>query len=154
MWTGPKPGAVRGGEDGRVGGDGVGHAFAAGEPGSDDLPGVVLVHLRASRADVFAAVAARDAQDTAGFGRGVVHDRGLAGALVDGVDAAFQPDRMGTVPGGGKLGFPAMEVVAGRQVQGVVDGRKVEEGRPRACTPVKRPDSPPSLFPSVFSRNA
>src|SRR5215469_11093473 len=40
------------GEHARMRGHGLGDAFAAGQPGPDDLPGVALVHLRARRADV------------------------------------------------------------------------------------------------------
>ena len=50
----------------------VGNALAAGQAGSDDLAGVVLVDSRAGGADVLAAVAAGDAQHAAGFGVGVV----------------------------------------------------------------------------------
>jgi hypothetical protein len=46
-----------------VSGDGAGDAFAAEEPGADELAGVALVDGRAGRADGFAAVAARDRQD-------------------------------------------------------------------------------------------
>jgi hypothetical protein len=62
---------------------------------------------------VLAAVAAGDAQHAAGFGVGVIHHAGLAGGPVDGVDAALQAHRAGAVAGGGQLGFPAVEVVAG-----------------------------------------
>jgi hypothetical protein len=48
-------------EHARMRADRVGDALAAGEPGPDDLPGVALVHLGAGRADVLAAVAARQA---------------------------------------------------------------------------------------------
>jgi len=50
-------GRGEGGEYARVRGDLVGDAFAAGEPGADELAGVALVDLGAGRADSFAAVA-------------------------------------------------------------------------------------------------
>jgi len=103
----------KGGEHARVGGDGGGDAFAPGQPGADDLPGVVLVHLGTGRAGVLAAVPAGNAQHAAGFGVGVVDDAGLAGGPVDGVDAALEADGAGAVAGGSELGFPAVEVVAG-----------------------------------------
>ena len=62
---------------------------------------------------MLAAVAAGDAQDAAGLGVGVVHEAGLAGGAVDGVDPAGQADGAGAVSGAGELGFPAVEVVAG-----------------------------------------
>ena len=102
-----------GGEHARVGRDGVGDAFAAGQARSDDLAGVVLVDRRAGGAGVLSAVAAGDAQHAARFGVGVVHDAGLAGGAVDGVNAALQADRAGAVAGGGELGFPTVEVVTG-----------------------------------------
>jgi hypothetical protein len=48
-----------------------------------------------------------------GSASGVVHDPGLAGGPVDGVDAALNAERAGAVAGGGQLSFPAVEVVAG-----------------------------------------
>ena len=66
---------------------------------------------------MLAAVAAGDAQYAAGFDVGVVHDAGLAGGAVDGVDAALEADRAGAVAGSGELGFPAVEVVAGGQLE-------------------------------------
>jgi hypothetical protein len=55
-----------------VRGDRVRYAFAAGEPGADELAGVALVDLRARRADRFAAVATRSEQDAVWFAGGVV----------------------------------------------------------------------------------
>jgi len=98
-------------------GNGVGHALAAGQPDADDLPGVVLVNLRAGRADVLAAVAAGDQEHATGLGVGVVHDAHLAGGAVDGIDAACQADRAGAVAGASELGFPAVEVVARGEVE-------------------------------------
>ena len=62
---------------------------------------------------MLAAVAARDAEHAAGFVVGVVDGAGFAGGAVDGVDAPMEADRRGAVAGGGELGFPAVEVVAG-----------------------------------------
>ena len=65
-----------GGEQARVRGDGLGHTFAAGQPGADQLAGVTLVHRGARRADGLAAVPAGDVQDPARFvGGGVVAGR-------------------------------------------------------------------------------
>ena len=66
---------------------------------------------------MLAAVAAGDQQDAAGLVVGVVHDAGLASGTVDGVNAALQADRAGAVASGGELGFPAVEVVAGSEVE-------------------------------------
>jgi hypothetical protein len=66
---------------------------------------------------VFAAVPARNSQYAAGFGVGVVDDAGLAGGLVDGVDPAREANRASAVAGGGKLGFPVVEVVSGGEVE-------------------------------------
>ena len=68
-------GGGEGGEHARVGGDGLGDALAASQPGADELAGVALVDGRAGRADGLAAVAARDVQHSPGLGGGVV-DRG------------------------------------------------------------------------------
>src|SRR6266498_3718651 len=106
-------GGGEGGEHARMPGDGLGDALAAGQAGTDDLLGVLLVDAGAGRADVLAAVAAGDQQDLAGFSVGVVHGAGLAGGAVDGVDAALEADRAGAVAGGGELMFPAVEVLAG-----------------------------------------
>ena len=111
--TGPKPGAVRVANTHGCAATVLGDAFAAGQAGADDLAGVVLVDRRAGGAGVLAAVPAGDTQHTAGFGVGVVDDAGLAGGAVDGVDASLEADRAGAVAGGGELGFPAVEVVAG-----------------------------------------
>ena len=114
---GPEAGGGEGGEHARMRGDGLGDALAAGQAGADDLAGVVLVDRGAGGADVLAAVAAGDQEHAAGFGVGVVHDAGLAGGAVDGVNAALEADRAGAVAGGGELGFPAVEVVAGGELE-------------------------------------
>ena len=144
-------GCGEGGEHARVRGHGVGCSFAAGEAGADDLAGVVLVDLGAGGADVLAAVAAGDQEDAAGLVVGVVHGAGFAAGAVDGVDAALQADRVGAVAGGGELGFPAVEVVAGSEVEEL--GRSGDESDPGTVKAAECPASRPS-FPSVFSRNA
>jgi Reverse transcriptase (RNA-dependent DNA polymerase) len=58
---GPERGGGDGGERAPMPGHGLGDAFAAGQPGPDELPGVPLEHLRAGRADGFAAGGADDA---------------------------------------------------------------------------------------------
>ena len=89
----------KGDEDGGVGGHGRGDAFAAGEPGADELVGVTPVGLGAARAGGGTPVAARLVDHA------VRHaDRGdgaqeLAGGRVDVLDVAAQPDGAGT--GGG-----------------------------------------------------
>src|SRR5262249_47099127 len=81
----PEGGGGEGGEHAWVPGDRVGYAFAAGQPGADELPGVALVHGRAWRAGGLAAVPAGDVQDPAGFvGGGVVEGAEFAGGQVDG----------------------------------------------------------------------
>ena len=88
-----------GDEDGGVGGDGRGDAFAAGQPGADELVGVAPVGLGAAGAGGGAPVPARLVDHA------VRHaDRGdgaqeLAGGRVDVLDVAAQPDGAGT--GGG-----------------------------------------------------
>ena len=88
-----------GDEDGGVGGDGRGDAFAADEPGADELVGVAAVGLGAAGAGGNAAVAAGLVDHP------VRHaDRGdgaqeLAGGRVDVADVAAQPDGAGA--GGG-----------------------------------------------------
>jgi hypothetical protein len=59
-------GGGEGREHARVRGDGLGYAFAAGQPGADELAGVALVDLGAGRADGLAAVAACGEQDAVG----------------------------------------------------------------------------------------
>ena len=113
----PEAGRGEGGEHARMTGDRFGHAFAAGQAGSDDLAGVVLVDLGARRAGFFAAVAAGNQQNLTGFGVGVVDEPGLAGGAVNGLDVALQPDGVGAVAGVDELFFPAVEVVAGGELK-------------------------------------
>jgi hypothetical protein len=76
-----------------VGGDGGGDAFAADEPGADELVGVVAVGLGAGQAAGGAAGFAGDRQDAAGFAGSGVAVNEFAGAAVQVVDAA--PDQDG-----------------------------------------------------------
>ena len=108
------------GEHARMLGHRFGDALAAGQPGPDDLPGVALVHLRAGRADVLAAVAARDPQHTARLAGGVIDRGDLAGRPVDGVDAAVQAHRVGAVASPGELLLPAGEIVTGSKVEQLI----------------------------------
>src|SRR5215813_9596054 len=61
-WTGPNDGAVRG-EHARMGGDGIGNALAAAQPGADELVGVGPVDLGTGRTLGGTASLARDGQD-------------------------------------------------------------------------------------------
>jgi len=114
---GAEGGCGEGGEHARVRGDRLGYAFAASEPGTDELAGVTLVDGRAGRADHLAAVAARGEQDAVWFGGGVVDRAQFAGGQVDGVDAAAERDGVAAlvVPGGvvGGLPGPRASVWAG-----------------------------------------
>jgi hypothetical protein len=114
---GSEAGGGQGGEHARVRGHGFGHAFAAGQAGADDLPSIVLVDLRASGADVLAAVAAPDQEDLAGLAVGVIHDTRLPGRSVGGIDPAEEADRAGAVPGVSELGFPAVKVGPGGEIE-------------------------------------
>jgi hypothetical protein len=96
------------GEHARMPSDRFGDAFAADEPGADELAGVTLVDLRACRARGLTAVATGGEQHPAGFGAGVVHGAQFTGGQVDGVDAAPKGDRVAAfvVPGGVVGGLP------------------------------------------------
>jgi len=110
----------QGREHARMPGHRLRDALAAGEPGEDQLAGVLLVDPRAGQTHTFAAVAARHQQHTARLGDGVVHEPPLSGGQIDGVEAAFEPDRPGAAttasgfasvlgqlpPGQGELGAP------------------------------------------------
>ena len=113
VWTGPKPGAVRVANTHGCAATVLGDALAAGQAGADDLAGVVLVDRGAGGADVLAAVPAGDAQHATGFGVGVVDDAGWPVARSMASMRPCEADRAGAVAGGGELGFPAVEVVAG-----------------------------------------
>ncbi len=64
---GAEGGCGEGGEDARVGGDGVGDAFVAGQPGADELVGVGAVRLGAGWATGGAAGLAGNRQHPAGL---------------------------------------------------------------------------------------
>ena len=102
-----------GGEHARVGGDRLGDALAAGQPGADELAGVTLVHLRAGRADGLAAVAARQQQHSPGLIGGGVDGPDLAGGQVDRADAALDLHRVIAAAGVVELLLPLREVVRG-----------------------------------------
>ena len=104
---GPERGRGQGGEHGRVGGDGVGDAFAADEAGADELVGVGAVGLGAPGADRGAAVAAGDVDDAVGHRPGVAGGEDGAGGGVDGVQLAGEPDGAGAAAGGGDVVEPA-----------------------------------------------
>ena len=89
---GTEGGCRQGGEHARVLGHGGRDAFAAGQPGADELVGVGPVGLGAGRAPGGAAGLARDGQDAAGFVDGGVAVQQFAGGAVDVVDAATQQD--------------------------------------------------------------
>ncbi len=118
---GAEGGGGEGGEHARVRGDGVGDAFAAGQPGADELVGVAAVGLGAGRADRGAAVPARDVEHLVGQGVGVEGADDLAGSGVEVADGAVQPDRAGAAVGGGGAGQPG--VVVGRGWRGRAAGR-------------------------------
>ena len=100
---GAEGGCGQGGEHARVGGDGVGDAFAAGQPGADELVGVGAVHLGAGWAAGGAAGLACNRQDPAGFVDGRIAVQQFPGGAVDVIDAAAQQDGLDApacMPGG------------------------------------------------------
>jgi hypothetical protein len=94
-WTGPNEGAVKVGKTQGVSLDGVGDAFAAVQPGEDELVGVGAVHLRAGGADGGSAVAAGLVDDAVGHVAGVAGGQDGAGQGGDLVDPSAQLDRAG-----------------------------------------------------------
>ena len=96
---GSEGGGGEGGEDGRVGGDVGGDAFAAGQPGADEVVGVAAVGLGAAGADGGAPVAAGLVDHAVGHAEGGDGAQQLASGGVDVADVAAQPDRAGA--GGG-----------------------------------------------------
>ncbi len=82
-------------ENGRVGGDTFGDAFAADQPGADDVVGVAAVGLGAGRARGQAAVAAGLVDHAIRHVPGGDRAEELAGAQVDGAEVPGQPDRVG-----------------------------------------------------------
>jgi hypothetical protein len=86
-----------------VGGDAVGDAFAAGQPGADELVGIGAVDLGARWAAGGAAGLARDRQDSIGFVDGRIAVQQFPGGAVDVIDAAAQQDGLDAparLPGG------------------------------------------------------
>jgi hypothetical protein len=81
-----------GGEHARVGGDRVGDALAAREPGADELVGVGAVHLCTRWAEGGAAGLAGNRQHPAGFVDGRIAVQQFPGGAVDVIDAAAQQD--------------------------------------------------------------
>ena len=120
---GSEAGGGEGGEHARMRPHRVGDAFAAGEPGADQLVGVAPVGLGAGRADRGAAVPARGVDHPVGQGVGVQGAEDLAGGGVQVADRAAEPDGADAAAGGGGPGEPCVVVVAGGAVeQFVVEG--------------------------------
>jgi hypothetical protein len=96
-----------------MGGDSIGNALAAAQPGADELVGVGPVDLGTGRTLGGAASLARDGQDAAGFVDGVVAVEQSAGGAVDVIDAATQQDWLQASSGvaGGACG----DVVGGQR---------------------------------------
>ena len=126
-------GGGEGGEHGRVGGDGFGDAFAADQPGADDMVGVAAVGLGAGWAGRGPAVAARFVDHPVGHGFGGVGPEQLPGAGVDDAQVAVEADRVPAsggrpdviepgeviLPGPGERGIGGEEGVAVRSRAGV-----------------------------------
>ena len=88
-----------------MGGDGIGNALAAAQPGADELVGVSPVDLGTGRTLGGTAGLARDGQDPAGLVDGGVAVQQFPGGAVDVIDAATQQNRLQTaarVPGGAR----------------------------------------------------
>jgi hypothetical protein len=109
-------------EHARVPGYGRRDALAAGEPGADELAGVLLVDLRAGRADGFAAVAARHQPHPARLGGGVIHGPPLSGGQIDSVGAASNPDRPGAATTAGGLASIVSQLSPGQGERGAAAG--------------------------------
>src|SRR5262249_11641468 len=110
-----------------------GNAFAAGQPGADQVPGVALIDLGTRRADALAAVAARGEQHPARLRAGVVHRAPLAGGPGDGVGAATPRGGVTAfvVPGAGVGGRPGPRAVV--QAGGEGDRRGGYGRAPQRC---------------------
>ena len=93
-------GGGEGGEHGRVTGDVFGDAFAADQPGAEELEGVTAVGLGAGRAGRGAAVAAGFVDHSVRQGRGRGGDEDFPGGGVDAVDLAAEADGVGASGGG------------------------------------------------------
>ena len=89
-----------GGEHGRVAGDVFGDAFAADQPGAEELEGVAAVGFGAGRAGGGAAVAAGFVDHAVRQGRGRGGGEDFPGGGVDAVDLAAEADRVGASGGG------------------------------------------------------
>ncbi len=112
--------------------DRLGEAFAAGQPGADELVGVAAVRLGTRRADRGSAVPARGAEHLVRQRLGIQRAHDLAGSGVQVADGAVQADRADTPPGGGGPGEPGVVVVAGGAVEQLsIEGPGVRSG-PRA----------------------
>ena len=97
---GAEGGGGEGEEHGGVGGDVGGDAFAAGQPGPDDLVGVAAVGFGAAGAGCDPAVAAGLVDGPVGHAEGGDGAEQLASAGVDVLDVAAEPDRAGAACGG------------------------------------------------------
>ena len=108
------------GEHGRMAGDVFGDAFAADQPGADELEGIAAVGLRAARAGGDAAVAAGFVDHPVRQGRGRQGGGDFPGGGVGVVDLAAEADGVGASGGGPDVIEPpvvgAGEQVAGREV--------------------------------------
>ena len=148
-----------GDEHARMVGDLGGDAFAAGQPGPDELVGVGPVDLGAGRAAGGPARLAGDRQDPAGLVHGRVAVDQLAGGPVDVIDAATQqhglqaatgvPDRACWDGDGGQRWYSSRRALAGggraeadrsqvRWVSGRVDQRCCAAWEPGSdCLPLR-----------------
>src|SRR5204863_9732325 len=93
---GAERGRGEGGEHTRVGGDTLGDALAARQPGADELVGVGAVHLRTRRAAGGATALTRNRQHPAGFMDGGIAMQQFPGGAIDVIDATAQQDRLNT----------------------------------------------------------
>ena len=97
---GAEGGGGEGGEHGRMLGDVLGDAFAADQPGADELEGVAAVGFGTRRAGGGAAVAAGFVDDPVRQRRGRQCRGDLARGGVDPVDLPAQADGVGASGGG------------------------------------------------------
>ena len=108
---GAEGGGGEGGEHARVGGDRLGHALAACQPGSDELVGVGAVGLGAGRADRGAPVPAREVDRLVRQILGVQVVENLPGGGIDITDSPPQPDRPHAPTCGQRGAQPSLVVV-------------------------------------------
>ena len=118
---GAEGGGGEGEEDGGVGGDGGGDAFAADEPGADEVVGVAAVGFGAAGAGGGAAVAAGLVHHPVGHGVGGDGAQELAGGGVDVLDLAAEPDGAGAGGGVPDVVEPGVVAVSGADL-GAVGG--------------------------------